>query len=137
LSDNWQSFMWINEKVFQIDNHANLYIKTAHVLPHAISHCCGYSSNVLLLQKLNNFFLFCNRASSSQSLVSVVSECKQTTHESGQWNYYQKLRVLIWLLNLMMDNNGDTKIYRINSTRTNFIYTSDTPEEDTNIVYNR
>ncbi|KAG5677707.1 hypothetical protein PVAND_007440 [Polypedilum vanderplanki] len=38
-----------------------------------------------------------------------------------------------------MDNNSDTKIYRINSTRTNFcnfIYTSDTPEEE-NIVYNR
>lgn len=30
-----------------------------------------------------------------------------------------------------MDN--DMKIYRINSTRTNFIYTSDTPEEE-NIV---
>lgn len=35
-----------------------------------------------------------------------------------------------------MNNNGDTKIYRINSTRTNFIYTSDSPEEE-NIVYNR
>lgn len=31
-----------------------------------------------------------------------------------------------------MENN-DIKIYRINSTRTNFIYTSDTPEEE-NIV---
>lgn len=35
-----------------------------------------------------------------------------------------------------MDKNNDQKIYRINSTRTNFIYTSDTPEEE-NIVYNR
>lgn len=35
-----------------------------------------------------------------------------------------------------MEKNGDQKIYRINSTRTNFIYTSDTPEEE-NIVYNR
>lgn len=35
-----------------------------------------------------------------------------------------------------MDSNNDQKIYRINSTRTNFIYTSDTPEEE-NIVYNR
>ncbi|CRL06027.1 CLUMA_CG019420, isoform A [Clunio marinus] len=35
-----------------------------------------------------------------------------------------------------MENHNNQKIYRINSTRTNFIYTSDTPEEDTNIVYN-
>lgn len=38
-----------------------------------------------------------------------------------------------------MDSGSDVKIYRINSTRNNFcnfIYTSDTPEEE-NIVYNR
>lgn len=36
----------------------------------------------------------------------------------------------------MEKRDDHQKIYRINSTRTNFIYTSDTPEEE-NIVYNR
>lgn len=36
----------------------------------------------------------------------------------------------------MIDRQSDQKIYRINSTRTNFIYTSESPEE-ANIVYNR
>lgn len=36
----------------------------------------------------------------------------------------------------VMELEKDQKIYRINSTKTNFIYTSNNPE-DSEIVYNR
>lgn len=133
---HWLGFTWVENSSPStwLEISTNLNKNTfVQALRGLIAALCTSTEIVLLLRRSTHMEQSQNISRKSTLGFSRVRDCSGFKSFLLNWHESDVSEVIH---DSKMEKNGDQKIYRINSTRTNFIYTSDTPEEE-NIVYNR